>query len=116
MNQFLSFKFAVYISYNTVSLSQVEGVGTRNQSQGALLKWLTIHPQHKCNENSTYSVPVVWCYPTATVTPSTELTTHKTFPLPQLMQKEAKKFLEEPARTQINLVRVPISEFILIAM
>lgn len=117
MNQFSSLKFAVYISYNTVSLSQVEGVGTRKQSRGALLRWLTIHPQHKCKENSTYLVPIVWCYPTAIVTPNTELTIRKTFPLPQLMQKEAKKFFGQPARRpQINLVRVPVSDFILIAI
>lgn len=89
------FKFEIccYISYNTISLIQVEGVGTRNQSRGALLRWLTIHPQHKCKENSTYSVFIVWCYLKAIVTPKTELTIHKTLPLPQLMQKEVKKIL-----------------------
>lgn len=117
MNQFSCLKFATYINCNKFSLIQVEGVGTRKQSRDALLRWQTIHPQHKCKENSIYSAPIVWGYSTAIIPPKTELTIHKTFSLPQLMQKEAKKFLGQPARrAQINLVRVPVSGFILIAM
>lgn len=58
MNQFSSLKFAVYISYHTVSLRQVEGVGTRNQSRGALLRWLTIHPQHSAKEIALTQYPL----------------------------------------------------------
>lgn len=91
VNQFSSLKFAMYRSSNEFSLIQGKELSTSNQSWDVLLRLLTIHLQHNCKENNTYSVPFFLAQPNCnSFPPNTEIKIYNTYICAAPMNTEKK--------------------------